>query len=84
MKSHSKITMSKGKLVVPDMPVIPFIEGDGTGPDIWTSAVNVFDEALEIAYSKKRVIKWKEVFAGEKALSISSQMHLKRDLTLEN
>ena len=54
MKSHSKITMSKGKLFVPDMPVIPFIEGDGTGPDIWTSAVSVFDEAVKIAYSKKK------------------------------
>ncbi len=73
MKSHSKITMSKGKLVVPDMPVIPFIEGDGTGPDIWTSAVNVFDEAVEIAYSKKRVIKWKEVFAGEKAFNLTGE-----------
>ena len=73
MKSHSKITMSKGKLVVPDMPVIPFIEGDGTGPDIWTSAVDVFDEAVEIAYSKKRVIKWKEVFAGEKAFNLTGE-----------
>ena len=41
------------RFVVPDMPVIPFIEGDGTGPDIWTSAVNVIDEAVKIAYKKK-------------------------------
>tara|TARA_S200000501_G_scaffold98676_1_gene91999 strand:- start:1550 stop:2752 length:1203 start_codon:yes stop_codon:yes gene_type:complete len=63
--------MSKGKLVVPDMPIIPFIEGDGTGPDIWASAVNVFDEAVKIAYAKKRIIKWEEVFAGEKAFNLT-------------
>ncbi len=71
MVSHSKIIMSKGKLVVPDMPIIPFIEGDGTGPDIWASAVNVFDEAVKIAYAKKRIIKWEEVFAGEKAFNLT-------------
>ncbi len=71
MISHSKIIMSKGKLVVPDMPIIPFIEGDGTGPDIWASAVNVFDEAVKIAYAKKRIIKWEEVFAGEKAFNLT-------------
>ena len=63
----SKITISEGKLHVPDQPVIPFIEGDGTGPDIWAAAVRVLDAAVEKAYKGKRKIEWKEVLAGEKA-----------------
>jgi len=62
-----KITLLNGQLVVPDKPVIPFIEGDGTGPDIWNASVKVFDAAVEKAYSGKRKISWKEVLAGEKA-----------------
>ena len=62
-----KITMSKTGLNVPDNPVIPFIEGDGIGPDIWAAAVKVFDKAVEKAYNGKRKIEWKEVYAGEKA-----------------
>ena len=62
-----KIEIQKGKLIVPDFPVIPFIEGDGTGPDIWAASVRVFDAAVEKAYGKKRRIVWKEVLAGEKA-----------------
>jgi isocitrate dehydrogenase len=62
-----KITIGKGKLTVPDHPVIPFIEGDGTGPDIWNASVRVFDAAVEKAYHGKRKIIWKEVLAGEKA-----------------
>ncbi len=62
-----KITLSDGKLMVPDHPVIPFIEGDGTGPDIWRAAVRVFDAAVEKAYGGKRKLMWMEVFAGEKA-----------------
>jgi isocitrate dehydrogenase len=54
-------------LLVPDTPVIPFIEGDGTGPDIWAASVRVFDAAVEKAYKGKRKIFWKEVLAGEKA-----------------
>ncbi len=66
--SGEKITLSRrGKLQVPDNPIIPFIEGDGIGPDIWASAVRVFDAAVEKAYGGKRKIHWKEVFAGEKA-----------------
>ena len=66
--SGTKITMSKrGKLTVPKDPIIPFIEGDGIGPDIWASAVRVFDAAVEKAYNGDRKIHWKEVFAGEKA-----------------
>ncbi len=61
------ITMSDGKLNVPDHPIIPFIEGDGTGPDIWRASQFVFDEAIKKAYNGKRSIVWFEVFAGEKA-----------------
>ena len=63
----AKITIHDGKLVVPDNPVIPFIEGDGTGPDIWRSSVRVMDAAVQKAYGGKRRIHWMEVFAGEKA-----------------
>jgi len=63
------ITMQAGKLNVPDQPTIPFIEGDGTGPDIWKSSVNVFDRAVEKAYGGKRKIHWHEVLAGEKAFN---------------
>ncbi len=61
------ITISGGKLQVPDQPVIPFIEGDGTGPDIWRASVRVFDAAVQKAYGGKRKIQWKEVLAGQKA-----------------
>src|SRR6478672_6065091 len=61
------ITRRNGQLIVPDDPVIPFIEGDGTGPDIWRASVRVFDAAVEKAYKGKRKISWMEVFAGEKA-----------------
>lgn len=67
--SSGKIIFENGKLQVPDYPVIPFIEGDGTGPDIWAASVRVFDAAVEKAYSGKRKIMWKEVLAGEKAFS---------------
>jgi isocitrate dehydrogenase len=62
-----KIINHFGRLQVPDEPIIPFIEGDGTGPDIWAASVRVFDAAVEKAYSGKRKIAWKEVLAGEKA-----------------
>src|SRR5947208_12846748 len=58
---------SDGRLSVPDRPIIPFIEGDGTGPDIWRAGVRVFDAAIQKAYGGKRKIAWMEVFAGEKA-----------------
>ncbi len=63
----AKITNQYGKITVPDFPVVPFIEGDGTGPDIWAASVRVFDAAVEKAYQGKRKIVWKEVLAGEKA-----------------
>ena len=63
------ITMESGKLVVPDDPIVPFIEGDGIGPDIWAASVRVFDAAVEKAYGGERKIAWKEVLAGEKAFN---------------
>ncbi|UOG75696.1 NADP-dependent isocitrate dehydrogenase [Hymenobacter tibetensis] len=62
-----KITIKNGKLNVPDQPIIPFIEGDGTGPDIWAASVRVFDAAVEKAYGGSRKLAWKEVLAGEKS-----------------
>src|SRR5580700_5224851 len=62
-----KITITHGKLHVPNEPIIPFIEGDGTGRDIWRASVRVFDAAVHKAYGGKRRIHWMEVFAGEKA-----------------
>lgn len=63
------ISIVDGKLQVPDAPVIPFIEGDGTGPDIWAASVRVIDAAVEKAYSGAKKIIWKEVLAGEKAFN---------------
>ena len=64
----SKITLdAEGNLLVPDNPTIPFIEGDGIGPDIWAAAVRVFDAAVEKAYGGQRKIHWHEVYAGDKA-----------------
>jgi isocitrate dehydrogenase len=63
----AKITISNGKLGVPVNPIVPFIEGDGTGPDIWRASVRVMDAAVERAYGGKRRIHWLEVYAGEKA-----------------
>src|SRR5438094_7176309 len=60
-----KISISNGKLSVPNNPIIPFIRGDGTGPDIWAASERVFDAAVEKAYGGKRKISWFEVFAGE-------------------
>lgn len=67
--SDQKISISNGKLVVPDNPTLPFIEGDGTGVDIWPASKHVFDSAVEKAYKGKRKINWKEVLAGEKAFN---------------
>ena len=62
-----KIKIEGGRLVVPDYPIIPFIEGDGTGRDIWRASVRIFNAAVEKAYGGKRKVEWKEVLAGEKA-----------------
>ncbi|WP_213423513.1 NADP-dependent isocitrate dehydrogenase [Bhargavaea massiliensis] len=69
MANGEKITVSNGKLNVPDAPVIPFIIGDGTGPDIWNAASRVLEAAVEKAYDGKKQIVWKEVLAGEKAFN---------------
>src|SRR6266550_4828756 len=67
-KDGAKITMSANQeLKVPDNPIIPFIEGDGTGRDIWKASARVFDAAVEKAYGGKRRVVWYEIFAGEKA-----------------
>ena len=67
--SEPKITIKNGKLNVPDQVILPFIEGDGTGPDIWAASVRVFDAAVEKAYGGKRKVEWKEVLAGENAFN---------------
>lgn len=64
-----KITVQNGKMIVPNHPVIPFIEGDGTGPDIWNASVRVIDAAVEKAYNGTKKIVWREVLAGEKAFA---------------
>lgn len=66
----SPITLQNGKLVVPDNPIIPYIEGDGTGPDIWRATVRVLDAAVASAYSGQRKIHWLEIYAGEKAFRL--------------
>lgn len=68
-KMGEKITVTNGVLNVPNNPVIPFIEGDGIGPDIWAAASRVLDAAVEKAYKGERKIEWKEVLAGEKAFN---------------
>lgn len=71
--SGEKITFKDGKYHVPDNPIIPFIEGDGTGPDIWAAAVRVLDAAVEKAYGGNRKISWYEVLAGEKAYNLTGE-----------
>lgn len=66
----NKIKFENGNLIVPDDPIISFIEGDGTGPDIWNAAKMVFDAAVKKAYKGKKKISWMEIYAGEKALSV--------------
>ena len=68
-----KITVVNGVLNVPDHPIIPFIEGDGTGPDIWRAASRVLDAAVEKAYQGQRKLVWKEVLAGEKAFNLTGE-----------
>ena len=69
--SGTKVTIANGKLNVPNDPIIPFIEGDGIGPDIWAASVRVLDAAVEKAYGGARKIYWKEVYAGEKAFNLT-------------
>ncbi|MCB0581324.1 MAG: NADP-dependent isocitrate dehydrogenase, partial [Phaeodactylibacter sp.] len=71
--SGSKVTIENGKLIVPDDPIIPYIEGDGIGPDIWAASERVFDAAVEKAYGGKRKIHWKEVLSGQKAFDATGE-----------
>ena len=70
--SGTPIARRNGQLVVPDDPIIPFIEGDGTGPDIWRASVRVMDAAVEKAYGGRKKIAWLEVYAGEKSFKQSN------------
>lgn len=69
-----KITVENGNLKVPDNPIIPFIEGDGIGPDIMNAAMIIWNEAVRIAYNGKKQIEWKEIFAGEKAFKLKGSV----------
>jgi len=71
--SGTAITRKNGQLVVPDEPIIPFIEGDGIGPDIWRASVRVFDASVQKAYGGKRRIAWFEILAGEKAKNVTGE-----------
>jgi isocitrate dehydrogenase len=75
-----KIKLKNGKLNVPDNPIIPFIEGDGTGPDIWRASVRVFDAAVAKVFNGKKKISWKEVLAGEKAFKTTGNWMPKETL----
>jgi isocitrate dehydrogenase len=79
--SDQKISISNGKLNVPDNPTIPFIEGDGTGVDIWPASKLVFDSAIEKSYKGKRKINWKEVLAGEKSFNANGSWMPEETLT---
>lgn len=78
-----KITVQNGKIHVPDNPVLLFIEGDGTGPDIWNASKMVFDAAVEKASGGKRKVAWAEIYAGEKSLSIYGENEWLPEETLE-
>src|SRR5260370_26940269 len=64
-----KLSIGSGKLSVPEEPILPFIRGDGTGPDIWAASQRVFDAAVQKAYAGRRKVSWFEVFAGEAAFT---------------
>src|SRR6476620_8832463 len=70
LSSGTAISRKSGRLVVPDNPIIPFIEGDGTGPDIWRASVRVLDAAVAKAYDGRRKLAWMEVYAGEKSFKL--------------
>ena len=72
-QTGQKINISNNKLSVPNNPIIPFIEGDGIGPDIWAASVNVFTQAVKTAYGDSRKIEWLEIYAGEKANKVYNE-----------
>jgi isocitrate dehydrogenase len=78
-----KIKFEDGKLIIPDNPVIAFIEGDGTGPDIWRASKRVFDAAVEKAYKGNKKIAWMEVYAGEKSVKVYGKNQWLPDETVE-
>ena len=82
-KKGSKISYKDGKIIVPDNPIVPFIEGDGIGVDITPPMINVVNEAVKIAYRNKKKIEWMEVFCGEKATKIYSKDTWMPDETIE-
>lgn len=82
MTQGEQINVDNGVLNVPNQPIIPFIEGDGTGPDIWAAARNVLDAAVEKAYNGERKIAWKEVYAGQKAFDKTGEWLPKETLDL--
>nr|MBC8467475.1 NADP-dependent isocitrate dehydrogenase [Candidatus Neomarinimicrobiota bacterium] len=73
MNDTKLMKMKDGKLIVPLHTIVPFIEGDGIGPDIWNASVRVFDNAIEKAYNGARKIEWLEVLAGEKAYNATRE-----------
>ncbi|MBS1588857.1 MAG: NADP-dependent isocitrate dehydrogenase, partial [Bacteroidetes bacterium] len=80
-----KITMGNdGKIVVPDSPIIPFIEGDGIGPDVWHASKAVIDASITHCYGNKRQIHWKEMLAGEKAFNQTGEWLPKETLNIAN
>ncbi|MBP7543811.1 MAG: isocitrate dehydrogenase (NADP(+)) [Ignavibacteriaceae bacterium] len=79
----AKITVDNGKLVVPDNPVLLYIEGDGTGPDIWKASQHVFDAAVEKACGGKKKVAWTEIYAGEKSLEVYGENEWLPEETLE-
>ena len=78
-----KIKIERNKIVVPSDPIIPYIEGDGIGVDIWPAAQNVFDSAVSKAYGDERKIEWEELYAGEKANSVYGENIWLPDETLD-
>ena len=82
-KKGSKISYKDGKIIVPDNPIVPFIEGDGIGVDITPPMINVVNEAVKIAYNGNKKIEWMEVFCGEKATKIYSKDTWMPDETIE-
>ncbi|ULH16529.1 NADP-dependent isocitrate dehydrogenase [Deinococcus sp. KNUC1210] len=78
-----KITMQDGILSVPNNPIVPFVEGDGTGPDIWAASVRVLDAAVSKAYGDERKISWMEVYAGEKATQVYGENEWLPEETLQ-
>jgi len=82
-KKGQKIKIENNNLIVPDNPIIPFIEGDGIGADIWSASVNVFNKAIEKAYGNNKKIEWLEIFAGEKANKVYNKEIWLPDETLD-